>query len=101
MLPFEIRDLSYDDLNLSTIPQSIGVKNTKYLGFCFLIIIAILELLIQNHLIQYKIIFLLILIITAYMLSISNLKRQLNFTALWVEGIPILWGFLLWISSLF
>ena len=95
MLPFEIRDLSYDDLNLSTIPQTIGVKNTKYLGFCFLIIIAILELLIQNHLIQYKIIFLFILIITAFMLSKSNSKRQLNFTALWVEGIPIMGFFIM------
>lgn len=101
MLPFEIRDLSYDDLNLSTIPQTIGVRNTKYLGFCFLIIIAILELLIQNHIIQYKITFFLILIITAIMLIKSNSKRQLNFTALWVEGIPILWGFSLWISLLF
>src|SRR5690606_5495744 len=32
MLPFEIRDLQYDSLKLSTIPQKIGIKNTKAMG---------------------------------------------------------------------
>jgi len=36
MLPFEIRDLNYDNLKLGTIPQRIGVKKTKLLVFCFL-----------------------------------------------------------------
>ena len=33
MLPFEIRDINFDDLKLSTIPQSIGLSNTKKLGY--------------------------------------------------------------------
>ena len=33
MLPFEIRDLQYDNLKLSTIPQKIGIKKTKAIGF--------------------------------------------------------------------
>ena len=42
MLPFEIRDLTNDDLRLLTIPQIIGVSNTKrvgialFLGLCSL-----------------------------------------------------------------
>ena len=36
MLPFEIRDLDEDQVHLSTIPQKIGIKNTKIIGFALL-----------------------------------------------------------------
>ena len=32
MLPFEIRDMKYDSLKLSTIPQQIGIIKTKAIG---------------------------------------------------------------------
>ena len=31
-LPFEIRDLQYDDSTLETLPQRVGVKKTKIIG---------------------------------------------------------------------
>ena len=48
MLPFEIRDLNYDNLKLSTIPQKIGIKKTKTLGVLVLIVFLILEFLKSN-----------------------------------------------------
>ena len=36
MLPFEIRDLDLDQIYLSTIPQKIGVRNTKIIGYALL-----------------------------------------------------------------
>ena len=36
MLPFEIRDLEIDELHLSTIPQKLGIKSTKIIGYALL-----------------------------------------------------------------
>lgn len=44
MIPFEIRDLSYDSLRLATIPQQIGVKKTKIIGVLLLMMFFFLEL---------------------------------------------------------
>ena len=43
MLPFEIRDLNYDNLKLGTIPQRIGVKKTKFIGVLLLMVFMMLE----------------------------------------------------------
>ena len=43
MFPFEIRDLRFDSLKLSTIPQRIGIINTKIIGTILLIILFVLE----------------------------------------------------------
>jgi hypothetical protein len=45
MLPFEIRDLNYDNLRLATIPQKIGVRKTKIIGVFMLMVFLMLELL--------------------------------------------------------
>ena len=42
MLPFEIRDMQYDSLKLSTIPQRIGVMKTKIIGV-FMLLFFLLE----------------------------------------------------------
>ncbi len=44
-LPFEIRDLKYDDLALGTLPQQVGVKTTKFIGTTLLIIVLLIEFL--------------------------------------------------------
>ena len=43
IFPFEIRDLNSDSKQLHTIPQRIGINNTKILGFCLLFIFIILD----------------------------------------------------------
>ena len=43
MLPFEIRDLNFDSLKLATIPQKIGVKQTKIVGLFLLLIFYFLN----------------------------------------------------------
>lgn len=49
MLPFEIRDLNYDNLKLGTIPQKIGVKKTKMIGVTLLMVFVVLEFLKTNY----------------------------------------------------
>lgn len=42
MIPFEIRDVKYDDPRLDTLPQRYGVKGTKYIGYSILILFFVL-----------------------------------------------------------
>lgn len=92
MLPFEIRDMNFDDLKLSTVPQRIGLKKTKTVGFLGIVLWGFLALK-QQGLIPVSSSLLMMLLLFAA-LTKSHPKRDLNFTAFWVEAIPIFW----WIS---
>lgn len=91
MLPFEIRDLSYDSLKLATIPQKIGVKRTKLLGFAFVLIfyfseffkdsISVLGLLLQG----------VVGVILCLFIYFANQNRNTYYTSFWVEALPIFW----------
>ena len=100
ILPFEIRDLDFDDLSLHTMPQRIGLIKTKYFGFICLILIGTLVIIVQKSILQIKLITIIILFLTSVFLLRSNTKRSLFFTAFWVEGIPIFWAIMLFMSSI-
>ncbi len=95
MLPFEIRDMNFDDLKLSTIPQSIGLSNTKKIGY--LGVFILLSFLIFGN--EFKasefISTILMILILVVFLAKSSPKRPLYFTAFWVEALPIFW-WVLW-----
>ncbi len=113
ILIFEIIDLKMDDPHLKTVPQQIGVKSTKILGFVLLIVfcglgffningningnfninfningnvnVQFIELLL-NYVIA---------IVIAIFLYFSNENRSKYYTSFWVESIPIFWWILL------
>src|SRR5690554_769493 len=91
VLPFEIRDLKNDLLSLETIPQRIGVQNTKIFGIVLLIIIGVLEIWLQKHLPNPLQFTYFIIMITSVFLLFANPQRPKNYTAFWVEGIPVIW----------
>ncbi len=94
-IPFEIRDLSYDSLELGTLPQRIGVLTSKILGFIILGITLLLEFfkedINQSHLLSLTV---LIFIITMFLLA-TNKKQPKFFASFWIESIPIVWVILL------
>ena len=91
ILPFDIRDLQYDSLKLSTIPQKIGVKNTKFIGVLLLLLIFFLEFL-KDELIANQITNLLIVVfVTVLFIVFSKEERGKYYSAFWVEGLPIFW----------
>ncbi|MDT0677144.1 hypothetical protein [Autumnicola musiva] len=91
MLPFEIRDLRYDVLQLGTIPQRLGVKRTKILGY-ILLGMAVVSEAAKKHVLPANFFSLLMLsIITAILLYKSIIKQNIYFSSFWVEGIPIIW----------
>ena len=86
ILPFDIRDLRYDNLKLSTIPQSIGVKNTKFIG------VSLLLVFLKDEFATNQIISLLIIVfVTALFVIFSSEERGKYYSVFWVEGIPIFW----------
>ena len=91
MLPFEIHDLQYDNLKLSTIPQKIGIKNTKIFGILLGLLFVFLEFFIDD-LKPNDLTIALIIMITSLLFLIFSKKNQNDFySSFWVEGIPIFW----------
>jgi len=91
MLPFEIRDLKFDSLKLSTIPQKIGVKGTKVMGVLLLILCFLLEFFKDDtHQIKLLVLFVLCMV-TGGSVLLSSKKQNVYFASFWVEALPILW----------
>lgn len=99
ILIFEIIDLRYDNPNLRTVPQQIGVKKTKILGFVLLAILCGLEIFninfkrnINVEFLKLKLDFdIAIAIVITLFLAFANEKRSKYYTSFWAESIPIVW----------
>ena len=98
ILIFEIIDLANDDPHLQTVPQQIGVKRTKILGYILMIIFYFLEFLKTNFDQKQPIINLILVIFIALFLLFANEKRSKYYTSFWVESIPIFWWLMLLIK---
>lgn len=95
-LPFEIRDLKSDDPNLSTWPQKLGVRKTQMLGAILLLLFAFLE--VYSSMSSDFIIPLGVGILLMGFVLKSKVEQSKYFSSFWVEGIPILWLLLKYIS---
>ena len=93
IVPFEIRDINIDNKRLSTIPQKIGIKNTKILGVLLCLLFLLIELLKQKYFSWYYLGFDFIVISLLMMFLIINSKNPQSkfYSSFWVEGVPILW----------
>lgn len=93
MLPFEIRDLRYDSLRLSTIPQQIGIKGTKIMGVLLGVLCFVLEF-FKNEIQPGEVMALLVTtLILILFLMFSKKEQGKYYCSFWVEGLPILWLF--------
>jgi hypothetical protein len=97
ILIFEIIDLKTDDPHLKTVPQQMGVKNTKILGFVLLIIFCGLGLFNGNFQFLELLLNFVIAIVIAIFLYFSNENCSKYYTSFWVESVPILW----WLTYIF
>ncbi|MDY8134494.1 hypothetical protein [Aquimarina sp. 2201CG5-10] len=91
MLPFEVRDLQYDDIALETIPQKIGITRTKVFGsillVIFLLLTAIKDVLSSTEILST------IAITTISLLFLwgTEKKQSEYYCSFWVESVPIMW----------
>ncbi len=97
-LPFEIRDLKFDSGDLNTIPQQIGIANTKKIGYVLLGIILLLELLKSYFSVINLIALSLTLLVSAYFIKAARIDQGGYYSAFWVEGIPVFW-LLVWLLT--
>ncbi|MBD0824142.1 UbiA prenyltransferase family protein [Aestuariibaculum marinum] len=99
MLPFEIRDLSYDSLKLATIPQKIGVEQTKIMGMVLLGTFYTIEFFKDSIASGNLLIMFLISAITLFFVKYADVNQGRYYCSFWVEGLPILWFLLLLIFN--
>jgi hypothetical protein len=97
ILIFEILDIKNDDPHLQTVPQQIGVKKTKVLGYFLLLIFCVLELFNSNFKTSLKpfLLVVLVAIMVALFLYFVNEQKSKYYTSFWVESVPIFWWLLL------
>lgn len=91
MFPFEIRDIPYDSLNLKTLPQQIGIWNTKLLGEGILVLSLMLEFFKVSTQRAYLVGILIFTVLLGGVLLISKTTQKRYFSSFWVEGLPIVW----------
>lgn len=91
IFPFEIRDVSYDSLNLKTLPQQIGIWGTKFLGEGILLLSLVFEFFKHTTDVAYLLSLLLFCIILGGLLIVSKPTQGRYFSSFWIEGLPILW----------
>ena len=100
MLPFEIRDLDVDQPYLSTIPQKIGVQNTKIIGYALLGDSILLEFFKHQFNLNRFLILTFSVVLLAVFLAKSTKKRNRYYSIFWVEAVPIFILFFVFIVTL-
>lgn len=94
ILVFEIIDLNTDDPHLKTVPQQIGVKQTKILGLFLLVPFYFLEFFKNNFIEKQLFVNLVLVVMLSLFLIFSNENRSKYYSSFWVESIPIFWWML-------
>ncbi len=91
LIPFEIRDLKYDDLALKTLPQRYGVTKTKTIG-AFMVVIFFFCTFMKDEIPTFELIGKGILfLVLGSLMFVTKRNQSTYFASFWVEGIPILW----------
>ena len=95
ILPFEIRDLNYDQAHLRTLPQRIGILKTKILGITLLLGVIFIEFLKERATLASVLAIITVCLVSGVLVWLSTEKQNPYFSTFWVEGIPVLWLVLL------
>ncbi|WP_372769158.1 hypothetical protein [Lutibacter sp.] len=100
-IPFDIRDVEADSKELKTLPQILGITNSKVLGTLLLFGFVLLEIFKENFTYIGLLILLIVLMISGLFLWFSSPERSRYYTSFWVESVPIFWfGFLVYFNNL-
>jgi hypothetical protein len=98
MLPFEIRDLKYDAISLQTVPQKIGIPQTKRFGLALLLFALTIEFVIMPNTTA-KNVFMLVFFVIILFLMRAKENQSKYYSSFLVEAIPILWWLSLLVST--
>ena len=93
VIPFDIRDLDFDEPDKKTIPQLLGIKTAKYTAIILLIICGVLSF----GLLKEAIFLLPVYTVSAATLFQVNVKRNEFFYAFGIDGLILLFPVSTWI----
>lgn len=96
-IPFDIRDVYEDDSTLKTLPQTIGVKNSKITGTLFLLLFLVMIFLLQPPVHPFLWSDLIIAGIAMVLLWLASTMQTKFYSAFLVESIPIFWLLLIYL----
>ena len=93
IIPFEIRDLGWDDAELKTIPQLFGESKAKIIGSILILLAILIEVYFEfyTHPAELALRYALLLFLLRY----SGRQRSRYYTIFWVEALPLFWLILL------
>ncbi len=91
LIPFEIRDLAYDKVELRTLPQRYGVTNTKIFGGFATLVFFFGTFLMDDLSVEEVVLKGVLFLILGSMLYMTKRNQSKYFTSFWVEAIPIGW----------
>lgn len=90
-LPFEIRDLKFDNTKLKTIPQLFGVRGAQKTGFGLIFLFVLLEFLKENTSSANMLSVIAVAIVSVVLLHFSSREQPRYYASFLVEGISIIW----------
>ncbi|MBS9461692.1 hypothetical protein KIM67_04675 [Flagellimonas sp. 389] len=91
ILPFEIRDMNWDDKSLRTLPQVLGVVKTKVLGLLLIFVFFAIGFLKDDLTKKEVLSSLLVAVILIGIFTVKDKTKHKYFASFWVEGIPVIW----------
>ena len=94
LLPFEIRDLNYDVAELGTLPQRIGIENTKGIGLVWVFLFFGATFLKMNFDWGDLAVNGLVSLVLIVVLLLTHRNQRKYFSSFWVEAIPLFWWIL-------
>ncbi|MCK4561903.1 MAG: hypothetical protein KAT78_03285 [Flavobacteriaceae bacterium] len=94
-IPFDIRDLDFDNPEIKTLPQTLGVKKSKIIGVVALFLFFMIELVRGLKTESTLLTTILIAVISMLFLIFSNKKQNQFYSSFWVESLPIVWFLLM------
>ena len=99
LVPFEIRDMSVDQLMMPNLAQQLGVQKIKWVGYLSLILSIILWMLATDLGIYYQLAYFIFYLITVTLIAGAKIDQPQSYTSLWVEAIPIFLFVSVWVLS--
>ncbi|MDO7542438.1 MAG: hypothetical protein ACKVJM_00310 [Flavobacteriales bacterium] len=96
ILPFEIADFNSDSKTLGTLPQVLGIKKTKIIGY---FIVTIILILVYFGAVEVWLCYITMMIFYLYFLSTSSLVQSAFRNLFWVEAIPFIGWLLVYLQQ--
>ncbi|MDH3321416.1 MAG: hypothetical protein OEM04_00415 [Flavobacteriaceae bacterium] len=95
-IPFDIRDIDYDNPAIKTLPQTLGIQNSKLVGTLLLLLFFMIDFFRDLESESTILITLMVTVISVLFLNSANKDQSEYYSSFWVESIPVLWFLLVY-----